>query len=61
MGSPMIKKGPSRARKRHRASSSQKTIVLVPNENKRMGLNPRTSTCGIHPHNSSLHTDTMSK
>ena len=26
-----------------------------------MGLNPITSTCGLQPHNSSLHTDTMSK
>ena len=26
-----------------------------------MGLNPRTSTCGIQLHNSSLHTNTMSK
>ena len=59
-GHPKIKKGPSRARKRRRASSSQKTFVLVPNDNKSMGLNPRTSTCGIHLHNSSLHTDTMS-
>ena len=61
MGSPMIKKGPSRARKRLQASSSQKIVVLVPNDNKRMGLNPRTSTCGLQLHNYSLHTDTMSK
>ena len=26
-----------------------------------MGLNPRTSTCGIQLHNSSTHIDTMSK
>ena len=26
-----------------------------------MGLNPRTSTCGIQLHKSSLHTNTMSK
>ena len=57
----MIKKSPSRARKRCRAYSSKKTVVLVPNDNKRMGLNPRTSTCGIQLHNSSLHTNTMSK
>ena len=60
-GQPNDKKGPSRARKRRRASSSQKTFVLVPNDNKSMGLNPRTSTCRIHLHNSALHTDTMSK
>ena len=60
-GQPNDKKGPSRVRKKRRASSSQKIVVLVPNDNKRMGLNPRTSTCGIQPHNSSLHTDTMSK
>ena len=61
MGSPMIKKGPSRARKRRRASSSQKKVFLVPNDKKRMGLNPITYTCGIQLHNSSLHTNTMSK
>lgn len=60
-GQPNDKKGPSRARKRRRASSSQKTAVLVPDGNKSMGLNPRTSTCGLQLHNSALHTDTMSK
>ena len=58
-GQPNDKKGPSRARKRRRASSSQKTVVLVPNDNKRMGLNARTSTCGLQLHNFSVHTDTM--
>ena len=60
-GQPNDKKGPSRARKRRQASSCQKIVVLVPNDNKSTGLNPRTSTCGIHLHNYAPHTNTMSK
>jgi hypothetical protein len=61
-GQPNDKKGPSsRPKKRRRASSSQNTGVLVPNDNKRMGLNPRTSTCGLQLSNPVLHTGTMAK
>lgn len=61
-GQPNDKKGPSsRAKKRRRASSSQNTGVLVHNDNKRMGLNARTSTCGLQLNNSTLHTANVAK
>lgn len=59
---PNDKKGPSsRAKKRRRASSSQNTGVLVHNDNQRMGLNARTSTCGLQLNNSTLQTANVAK